>query len=62
MKQCVLCGEMFEPKKNAQKICERIHYRACKNCGKEFVITRPSASQMCCSKACTAALRKQTML
>lgn len=62
MKPCVLCGELFEPKKNAQRVCDRIHYRSCKNCGKEFVITRPSASQMCCSKYCTAALRKQTML
>ena len=61
-KICVLCGSEFVPKTNAQKVCERAHYRKCEVCGKEFEITRPSNSQKCCSKECTAVKRKQTML
>ena len=62
MKKCVLCGKMFEPKKNAQRICDDIHYRTCKFCGNQFEITRPSDSKQCCSKECTKKLREQTML
>lgn len=50
MKICKLCGKEFEPETNAQRICKDIHYRSCEVCGTEFVITRPSASQLCCSR------------
>ena len=62
IKKCILCGKEFEPKSNAQKVCDDIHYRSCEVCGKQFVITRPSSSQKCCSKECTKAKRESTML
>lgn len=61
-KVCILCGKEFVPKTNAQKVCNEKHYRKCEICGKEFEITRPSNSQRCCSKECSAVKRKQTML
>lgn len=61
-KVCILCGKEFVPKTNAQKVCNEKHYRKCEICGKEFEITRPSNSQRCCSKECSAIKRKQTML
>lgn len=60
-KICVLCGKLFVPKTNAQKICQDEHYRNCEICGKPFKIIRPSNSQLCCSKQCTAEKRKRTM-
>lgn len=62
MKKCVICGEYFEPKHNAQRICNNQHYRKCKFCGKEFPINRPSDSKQCCSKECTEKLREKTMV
>lgn len=62
MKTCVLCGKPFEPTSNAQRVCDRDHYRKCKYCGKEFLIHRPSDSKQCCSKKCTELLREQTMM
>lgn len=61
MKRCKLCGELFEPKVNAQRICNKQHYRTCKVCGKQFPINRPSDSAQCCSKECTVTLRERTM-
>ena len=52
-KICVLCGKEFIPKSNAQTVCDRVHYRKCEICGKEFEIKRPSSSKKCCSKKCT---------
>lgn len=62
MKICKLCGKEFEPTTNAQRICKDIHYRSCEVCGTQFVITRPSASQLCCSKECTQKKREATMI
>lgn len=62
MKICKLCGKEFEPDSNAQTICKDIHYRSCEVCGTQFVITRPSASQLCCSKECTQKKREATMI
>lgn len=62
MKKCVLCGKLFEPKTNAQRICSDKHYRNCMFCGNPFEIAKPSDSRKCCSKKCTVALREQTML
>lgn len=62
MKICKLCGKEFEPETNAQRICKDIHYRSCEVCGNQFVITRPSASQLCCSKECTQKKREATMI
>ena len=62
MKICKLCGKEFEPTTNAQTICKDIHYRSCEVCGTKFVITRPSASQLCCSKECTKKKRECTMI
>lgn len=62
MKICKLCGKEFEPDSNAQTICKDIHYRSCEVCGTQFVITRPSASQLCCSKECTKKKREATMI
>lgn len=61
-KICVLCGKKFVPKFNAQKICDDKHYRTCEICGKQFEITRPSNTQLCCSKECTKEKRKRTMI
>lgn len=61
IKLCKMCGKPFEPKSNAQTICENIHYRNCEVCGKPFVIKRPTASQLCCSKECTRKKREATM-
>lgn len=60
-KICKLCGKEFIPTKNAQRICSDTHYRSCEVCGKKFVITMPSNSQRCCSKACTEKKRVATM-
>lgn len=62
VKICVLCGEEFTPKHNAQKVCDRPHYRECEVCGKKFKIIRPSDSRACCSRKCTQLKREQTML
>lgn len=62
MKKCVLCGKLFQPAKNAQRICTEQHYRKCKACGKLFPISRPSDSQQCCSKECTQSIRSATMV
>ena len=62
MKQCIMCGKWFEPKTNAQRICEDKHYRACEVCGKLFEITRPSSSKRCCSKECTVKKRESTQI
>ena len=62
MKICKLCGKEFEPESNAQQICKDIHYRSCEVCGTKFVITRPSSSQLCCSKECSEKKRQATML
>lgn len=61
MKICKLCGRQFEPRSNAQTICNNTHYRNCEVCGRPFVITRPSDSQACCSKECTQRKREITM-
>lgn len=60
-KVCKLCGKSFETDKLSQKICPDIHYRSCEICGKKFVITMPSNSQLCCSKECTVKKRQNTM-
>lgn len=62
MKKCIMCGSLFEPKTNAQRICERKHYRSCAFCGTPFEIKRPSDSKNCCSKECTIKLREATMV
>lgn len=62
MKKCILCGKLFQPKTNAQKVCSDVHYRACDVCGKLFEITRPSDSRRCCSKECTVIKRERTQL
>ena len=62
MKLCKLCGQPFEPRTNAQRICDRTHYRECRFCGKKFAIKCGSDSQRCCSKECTQKLREQTMI
>jgi len=62
MKRCILCGKLFCPKANAQKICEDTHYRVCVCCGKPFKISRPSDYRRCCSKKCSVELRKTTMI
>ena len=61
MKTCILCGKQFQPKFNAQKVCNDVHYRKCKCCDNYFIIKRPSSSQQCCSKQCSIKLREQTM-
>lgn len=61
LKNCKLCGKPFIPVQRAQRICGDTHYRKCEVCGADFVITRPSCSQLCCSKKCTAEKRKATM-
>lgn len=60
-KICKLCGESFIPTAKAQRVCENTHYRNCEVCGKEFVITMPSSSQLCCSAECTEKKRESTM-
>lgn len=61
MKKCKICGILFEPTHNAQKICNNEHFKTCKVCGKQFSIGRTVTSRECCSTKCTVELRKQTM-
>lgn len=61
MKTCILCGKEFQPKHNAQKICDDIHYKTCVVCGKQFEINLYSKNKETCSRKCTAELRKRTM-
>lgn len=61
MKTCILCGKEFQPKHNAQKICDDIHYKTCVVCGKQFEINLYSKNKETCSRNCTAELRKRTM-
>lgn len=62
MKTCVLCGKQFQPKFNAQRVCDDKHYRNCVICGKPFEISAPSDARLCCSKECTVKKRENTQL
>lgn len=61
MKACKICGEMFEPEKNAQRICKKDHHTSCPVCGKDIIwnSTRPADP---CSKECRKeATRKKNL-
>lgn len=63
MKTCALCGKLFEPRSNPQKICDDTHYRNCVVCGTPFVVPRPSyTKQTCSNKKCVEKLREMTMI
>ena len=62
IKMCIICGEPFVPKSNAQRICDRDHYKVCAYCGKPFLVPKTPNHQKCCSPECTQKLREQTMI
>lgn len=33
-KKCVICGDIFTPSSNTQKMCNKEHYHGCPVCGK----------------------------
>lgn len=61
---CKICNQEFYATNGMQLICKRPHYATCVVCGKVFEIpvARLSASDKaaCCSRKCSAALRKGT--
>lgn len=61
MKTCLICGENFIPKHNAQRFCEKDHFSKCPICGSEVVWNSLRAVRPCC-KECSDKLRKQTTL
>lgn len=53
-RQCILCGEWFTPKSGVNLVCDKIHYRKCEICGKEFVIDGNNyKDKTTCSYECT---------
>lgn len=64
-KICIECGKPFRPNNNVnQVICNRIHYRKCEVCGKEFEITRRDIHDniTTCSMECRKELTKRRNL
>ena len=61
-KRCLICGEWFTPKSNAQRLCGKLHTRKCVVCGKDFVVKSSASPTKTCSRDCTARLREQTMM
>lgn len=63
-KICVECGETFRPNNVSQVICNRLHYRKCEICGKEFEVTRRDIHDniTVCSIECRKELTKKRNL
>lgn len=62
-KICAECGMTFTPRYRGQKYCDRVHYRTCVVCGKQFVAEMPhllSNHLDVCSQKCLEAHRGTT--
>lgn len=56
---CKICGEPFITSCKTQKICDKQHYRHCKNCGTPIPFKRPSDRNVFCSRECSRAFTKK---
>lgn len=56
-KKCVICGEIFTPRSNTQKMCDKDHYHSCPICGKSVKTNSPSEVNRCCSPECASKQR-----
>lgn len=59
---CKLCGDLFWPTSHNQQYCTKPHFRSCPICGKPIQVFRNSQRNSCCSKQCTAELRKRNSM
>lgn len=59
IRTCKYCGEKFEAT-GTQAYCDRDHYATCVICGGQFSCD-PRMLKRCCSKRCSAELRKRTI-
>lgn len=51
MKKCKICGELFQPSSNGQRICRKDHYVSCPICGEEMIWNTTRKVEPC-SKEC----------
>lgn len=58
MKACKICGEMFEPEKNAQRICKNDHHTSCPICGKDIIWNSTRLVEPCCKECKKESTRK----
>lgn len=56
---CKECGKEFECR-GTQAYCNDKHYRKCEVCGKQFIWNHTNPKR-CCSRICSAILRKRTI-
>lgn len=56
---CKLCGEPFETNTLSKHYCDKVHYKKCIICGKEFEFKVNNPYTKCCSRKCGNILRKQ---
>lgn len=58
-RECVGCGNSFESRRG-KRYCESCSYKDCAQCGRSFLVVRPSELGTYCSKACyNEAMRSQ---
>ena len=58
-KQCILCGQIFEPKSAASQRCDKCKQGVCANCGKAFTIQTMHQAGHFCSVKCYLEYRWQ---
>lgn len=61
IRQCVICGKSFEAS-GSQSTCQGPHFKKCVICGQEFEYKHLSDKKQCCSRKCSAELRKQKIV
>ena len=61
-KICELCGKPFVPRNNTARYCDDDHYLPCPICNRPVLVKEISQKPRCCSKECTAELRRRTSL
>lgn len=60
---CIICGKLFHPVNNTNRVCNEKHLSKCEVCGKEFEITNSSSKVLnerlisTCSRECATVLR-----
>lgn len=59
IKKCKECGKEFECT-GTQAYCNNKHYRKCEVCGNDFIWNHTTPKR-CCSRKCSAILRKKTI-
>lgn len=60
MKRCEICGELFVPNCNRQKVCKKDHFNNCPICGKQ-VVWNSVKPVMACSEKCKEIRRISTL-